>query len=97
MWNSSATISAVSGMESTPYLAFISGLTKRQPIVVSSIFMLRENAASALPTTNGARDMLSTPPAITSEVSPLLRARAATATASMLEPQSRLTVEPDTS
>src|SRR5437867_7465595 len=40
------------------YLAFISGLTKRQPIVVSSIFMLRENAASALPTTNGARDML---------------------------------------
>ncbi|CFO06132.1 Uncharacterised protein [Bordetella pertussis] len=32
---SSATFSAVSGMESTPYWAFISLLTKRQPMVVS--------------------------------------------------------------
>ena len=32
---SSATFSAVSGMASTPYRAFISGLTKRQPMVVS--------------------------------------------------------------
>ena len=47
-----------------PYFAFISGLTKRQPIVVSSIFAVRENALSALPMTNGARVMLSTPPAI---------------------------------
>ena len=30
-----ATFSAVSGMASTPYSAFICGLTKRQPIVVS--------------------------------------------------------------
>ncbi len=30
-----ATFSAVSGIESTPYWAFISLLTKRQPIVVS--------------------------------------------------------------
>ena len=80
-----------------PYLAFMSGLTKRQPIVVSSIFAARENALSALPMTNGARDMLSTPPAIISDVSPLLIARAAIAMASMLEPHSRLTVVPGTS
>jgi hypothetical protein len=33
--NCSATFSAVSGIESTPYCAFISLLTKRQPMVVS--------------------------------------------------------------
>src|SRR5438270_476969 len=80
-----------------PYLAFISGLTKRQPMVVSSIFAARENALSALPITNGARDMLSTPPAITSDASPHLMARAATPIASMLDPHSRLTVAPGTS
>ena len=32
---SAATFSAVSGIESTPHFAFISGLTKRHPIVVS--------------------------------------------------------------
>ncbi len=32
---SAATFSAVSGIESTPCFAFISGLTKRQPMVVS--------------------------------------------------------------
>ncbi len=41
--------------------------------------------------------MLSTPPAMTKSASPLLIARAALATASMLEPQSRFTVEPGTS
>ena len=66
MPNSPATFSAVSGIESMPYLAFISGLTKRQPMVVSSILAARENALSALPITKGARVMLSTPPAITS-------------------------------
>ena len=40
--------------------------------------------------------MLSTPPAITSSISPAAIARAAMATASMLEPQSRLTVAPGT-
>jgi hypothetical protein len=35
MLNSAATFSAVSGIESTPYSAFIAGLTKRQPMVVS--------------------------------------------------------------
>ena len=92
-----ATFSAVSGIESMPYFAFISGLTKRQPIVVSSIFATRENALSALPMTNGARVMLSTPPAIISAVSPLLMARAAMAMASRLEPHRRFTVVPDTS
>ena len=33
--NSVATFSAVSGIESTPYISFIALLTKRQPIVVS--------------------------------------------------------------
>src|SRR6516162_9555744 len=82
-------------MESVPYLAFIRGLTKRQPMVVSSSFAVREKALSALPMTKGARDMLSTPPAITSSPSPDLMARAAVATASMLEPQRRFTVEPE--
>ena len=94
---STATFSAVSGIESMPYFAFMSGLTKRQPMVVSSIFALRENADSALPMTNGARDMLSTPPAIMSAASPLLIARAAMPIASMLDPHRRLTVEPGTS
>src|SRR5205823_4395056 len=62
-------------MESVPYFAFISGLTKRQPMVVSSSFAEREKALSALPRTKGARDMLSTPPAITSSASPDLMAR----------------------
>ena len=42
MANSVATFSAVSGMLSMPYFAFISGLTNRQPSVVSSIFAARE-------------------------------------------------------
>ena len=96
MANSSATFSAVSGMEWTPYKAFICGLIKRQPMVVSSICMLRLKALSALPITNGARDMLSTPPAIISCVSPLLIARAATPIASRLEPHRRLMVLPGT-
>jgi len=35
MENSTATFSAVSGIESTPYWACINLLTKRQPMVVS--------------------------------------------------------------
>src|SRR5665213_2015966 len=54
-WNSSATFSPVSGIASTPYCAFISGLMKRQPMVVSKISAERENASGALPITNGAR------------------------------------------
>ena len=80
-----------------PYRPFINGLTNRHPIVVSSIFAVRENALSAFPITNGARVMLSTPPAISSDISPLLIARPAIAIASRLEPHKRLTVVPATS
>ena len=47
--------------------------------------------------TKGARLMLSTPPAIIRSQSPARIARAAMPTASMPEPQSRLTVVPGTS
>ena len=56
-----ATFSAVSGMESTPQLAFIRLLIKRQPMVVSWIALLRLKALSAFGMTKGARLMLSTP------------------------------------
>ena len=79
---SSATFSAVSGMESTPYFSFISLLMKRQPIVVSYTALLRLKAASILGMTKGARLMLSTPPAIIRPASPALMARAAEPTAS---------------
>ena len=70
-----------------------SGLTKRQPSVVSSILAAREKALSALARTNGARLMLSTPPASISSASPARIARAAVASASSPEPQSRLIVD----
>ena len=47
--------------------------------------------------TKGARDMLSTPPAIISSASPDLIAREAMLTASRLDPHSRFTVVPGTS
>ena len=72
------------------------GLTKRQPMVVSWMELPRENADSALGTTNGARLMLSTPPAIIRLVSPDLMARAAMPMASIPEPHRRLTVVPGT-
>jgi hypothetical protein len=97
MRKSVATFSAVSGIESTPWRSFISLLIKRQPIVVSSTRVARENAESAFGITNGARDMLSTPPASISSASPDLIARAAVPSASSPEPHSRLTVEPGTS
>ena len=96
MPNSAATFSAVSGIESTPYCAFMTALTKRQPMVVSSIFMARAKALSAFPITNGARLMLSTPPAMSNPASPLLIARAAVPTASRPEPHRRLSVTPGT-
>ena len=70
---------------------------KRQPIVVSWISAWREKALSALGMTNGARDMLSMPPATISSASPALIARAAISSASMPEPHSRFTVVPVTS
>src|ERR1700722_13459842 len=43
---------------------------KRQPMVVSKISAERENASAALPITNGARVIDSTPPAIAKSISP---------------------------
>ncbi len=94
---SSATFSAVSGIGSTPHCAFISLLTKRQPMVVSYTALLRLKALSALGMTTGARLMLSTPPAIIRRASPALMARAAEPTASRPEPHRRLIVAPGTS
>src|SRR5256885_11364289 len=79
-------------MESTPYCAFMSLLTKRQPMVVSYTALLRLKALSALGMTKGARLMLSTPPAIIRRASPALMARAAVPTASRPEPHRRLMV-----
>ena len=83
-------------MESTPYWLFISGLMKRQPMVVSKISALRENASSALPCTKGARVIDSTPPAMANSISPARIARAAVPTASSPEAHSRLSVTPGT-
>ena len=66
-------------------------------MVVSSTFALRENALSALASTNGARVMLSTPPAIISSASPAAIVRAQVATASSPEPHRRFSVAPATS
>ena len=77
-------------------MLLISALTKRQPIVVSSTFAARENGSVAFAITNGARLMLSMPPAIKA-ASPARIARAALPTASSPEPHSRLIVGPGTS
>ena len=77
-----------------PYTFFICALTKRQPMVVSYTSEDREKASVALPITNGARVMDSTPPAIIMSASPVLMARAAVPTASRPEPHRRLTVPP---
>ena len=53
-----------------------------------------KRASAALPITNGARVIDSTPPATASSISPALIARAAAATASMPEAHRRLTVAP---
>ncbi len=49
--NSAATFSPVSGIESMPYCCFMSGFTKRQPIVVSNICWVRVKAASGFDST----------------------------------------------
>ena len=59
---------------------------------VVDLGVAREKALSAFGITNGARVMLSTPPAIISSASPAAMARAQMATASMPDPHSRLTV-----
>ena len=55
------------------------------------------NAFSAFCSTSGARLIDSTPPPTYTSASPSITARAACATASSPEPQSRLTVAPPTS
>ena len=67
---------------------------KRQPSVVSNISGLRWKGSLALPMTKGARDMLSTPEATATSISPALMARAAEPIASSPEPHRRLTVTP---
>ena len=67
---------------------------KRQPMVVSWISLLRWKASCALPITNGARDINSTPPAMAKSISPARIACAAAPTALSPEAQSRLTVTP---
>jgi hypothetical protein len=91
-WNSSATFSAVSGIESTPYCAFSKGLMKRHPMVVSYTSVVRWNAASDLPITKGARVIDSTPPAMARSASPALMARAAAPTASSPDAHKRFSV-----
>jgi hypothetical protein len=61
-------------------------------MVVSKISALRENALSALPMTNGARVMLSTPPVTIRSASPDAMARAPVMVASRPEAQRRFTV-----
>jgi len=63
-------------------------------MVVSWISVDRENADVALGMTNGARLMLSTPPASTRSASPERTARDAIAIASRLDPHNRFTVDP---
>src|SRR6185312_14863340 len=69
---------------------------KRQPIVVSKISAERANASGALPITNGARVMDSTPPAIAKSISPARIARPAAPTASRPDAQRRFRVWPGT-
>src|SRR6266481_2504107 len=56
----------------------------------------RENASGALPITNGARVIDSTPPAMAKSISPARIARPAAPTASSPEAQRRLSVRPGT-
>jgi hypothetical protein len=58
---------------------------------------VRSHAPPLLGIENGARVMLSTPPATTQSASPTAIRRAASATASRPEPHSRLSVTPGTS
>src|SRR5262245_30487444 len=69
---------------------------KRQPMVVSKISLLRWKASVALPITNGARDIDSTPPAMAKSISPARIACAAAPTALRPDAHRRFTVMPGT-
>ena len=73
----SATSSAVSPSACVPCSASMRGLTNRQPSVLSwTVTSPRGNASRALGITSGARDIDSTPPAMTRSASPAAIARA---------------------
>src|SRR6516165_6487599 len=72
----------------------MSGLTSRQPSRVSATPASRGNGSAARGSTNGARVIDSVPPAKQTSASPAAMARAASAIASIPDPQSRLTVAP---
>ena len=84
--------SRLKGMVSVPYCCFNAGLMKRQPMVVSSSICVRSNPLWALPITNGARDIDSTPPARIRSASPAAIERYARPMASIPEPHKRLIV-----
>src|SRR5579864_2464868 len=93
----SATFSAVSPIVYSGNRSSRRGFGKRQPIVVSwSTCAPRGKACVAFPTTNGARVMLSTPPARYTSPSPQAMACAAAWTACMPDPHRRFTVCPGT-
>ncbi len=73
-WKSRARLSAVCGMVSAPNRLSILGLGKRAPSEESNTLKSLPKACSALPTTNGARVMLSTPPATHTSASPQVMA-----------------------
>ncbi len=83
-------------MLSSPNSALMRGFGKRAPMAESNTLKSRLNACSALPTTNGARLMLSTPPARNSSPSPQVTARAASSTAARPLEHRRFTVCPGT-
>ena len=72
----------------------MSGLTSRQPSLVSARPASRGNGSAARGSTNGARVIDSVPPARQMSASPAAIARAASEIASMPDPQSRFTVAP---
>ena len=84
-------------MVSAPNRLSILGLGKRAPSEESNTLKSLPKACSALPTTNGARVMLSTPPATHTSASPQVMACAAPTSALRPEPHSRLCTAPGVS
>ena len=77
-------------MVSAPNRLSIFGLGKRAPSEESNTVKFLVKGWSALPTTNGARVMLSTPPAMHTSASPQVMACAAPTSALRPDPHSRL-------
>ena len=84
-------------MVSAPNRLSILGLGKRAPSEESNTLKSLPNACSALPTTKGARVMLSTPPATHTSASPQVMACEAAASALSPEPHNRLCTAPGVS